>query len=176
MSKKRILCIMGKSGTGKSTLINEICKDDIYHYVKSKTTRKVRVNDPNDINTHIFSTPDEFNKDLVNGNILATYVSPNHYINWTSEDLILEDKINVYAIDPIAFNELCDLCKDDYDIFGVYIDVPEEIRKDRIEKRGDIYVKEPHLRVGLLKDKQYYKVLDGTGTIEEIYNRFKKEI
>ena len=168
MAKKKVLCIMGKSGVGKSTVIDLLCKDDRYSYVISKTTREIREDDPNDSKTHIFVTPEEFHEDLCNGRIVATYVSPSHYINWTSDDLFDKDKINVYAIDPTAFAEWTKWFNCEYDIYGIYLDVPENIRKDRLKMRGDEICEEPHLDSSILSNEKVsescYSIIDGSYT------------
>lgn len=173
MAIKKVVCIMGKSACGKSTVINKLCENDTCHYVVSKTTRGIREDDPNDKYTHIFSSPEEFREDLAYGRIVATYVSPSHYINWTSDDLFVSDKINIYAIDPIAFNEWSKSNDGDYELYGIYIDIPEDVRKERMEKRGGIFEDEPHLDWDILCNNKtlstQYNIIDGSNTPDYIY-------
>lgn len=166
--KKNILCVIGKSGSGKSTIIDILCKDNNYNYVRSYTTRQIRKDDANDVNTHIFVTPNDFYEDLINGRIITSYVSPNRYINWNTDDLFLENKINVLAIDPKAFTEMIDLYGNQYNIYGIYVYLPEDIRKERIEKRGDKYMLEPHLSHSELKwYPAWYDVVDNSSSPED---------
>ena len=180
MSKKKVICIMGKSACGKSTVINYLCSGNNTHYIASKTTRELRVDDPNDASTHIFCTPEDFRYDLANGKIVATYVSPQNYINWTSDDLFNDDKINIYAIDPIAFISWCDWGEDIYDIYGIYIDIPEHIRQARMMKRGGVFEDEPHLSWELFcKNKlstNKYVIVNGDDTSDNICNQIKNII
>ena len=151
---------MGKSGCGKSFLIKEIVgnNDDNYE-VKSYTTRSVREDDPNDINTHTFVSRDFWNEKK--DNALATYHNVKlDYWNWTDESSFQKDKINLYAIDPMAFIELQ---KDKrFDISGIYIDVSEKERAKRWLKREKSMVgftDEPHLDLVLL---------DGVSNVEVV--------
>lgn len=132
MLKTKILCIMGKSGIGKSTLIKELSKNNNFYNVKSFTTREERKNDPNDKNTHIFVTNEKYEKDLKNNKIIALYSSPLGYYSYTSVESFNIEKINLYAIDPIAFNELS---KKYNNVYGIYLDLDENERIKRKTNR-----------------------------------------
>lgn len=148
-----IICIMGKSGTGKSTVIEALCKqNNIYHSVKSYTTRPIRDYDPNDINTHTFVNDAywENNKDKA----LAVYHNKEKdYYSWTDENSFKEDKINLYAIDPKAYLELLKNPKmQNHHLFGIYLYIDEEVRMERLCGRGDEYSEEYHLDYDILND------------------------
>lgn len=148
---KKIICIMGKSGSGKSTLANYIKdKNPNINIIKSYTTRGVREYDHNDINTHIFKDYNFYLEQSKENKIMLDYkgVDDNnkYYHNWVSEELFLEDKVNIFVVDILAFNKLISSYKDCYDIKGVYLDLDEDIRKERIIKRGgEVYKTETHL-------------------------------
>lgn len=152
----QIIAICGKSASGKSYFINQLLTNkDKYHYVKSYTTREVRKNDENDINTHTFVDDKffEINKDKA----IAMYHSPKGYHSWIDKDSFVEDKINLYAIDPIAVrDELYPYCeKNNIDLKIYYLYVPEYIRKRRyFEREGNLngYSDEPHLDISQLKN------------------------
>lgn len=140
---KKIICVMGKSGTGKSTIIDYIIKHHKECYmVKSYSNRPIRVNDQNDINTHIFVS-----KDFEKKNIISLYHDEkNDYENWTDDNSFLENKMNLYAIDSIAFVDLYKNYKDIYDITGIYLYIDEKEREERFFKRGSInFSSEEHL-------------------------------
>lgn len=133
--KKKIICFIGKSGSGKSTLINQLHREfPELHIVKSFTTRKVRINDPNDINTHTFVNEDKFNKDKEKDKIIALYESPKGYKSWTTDRSF--KKINLYAIDPKAYIELYNSKK--YNIIGFYLNIDEDVREKRLKVRDKI--------------------------------------
>ena len=182
----KIICIMGKSGTGKSTVVKELCKDDRFHYVKSFTTRQPRPNDPEDINTHIFVDNKHYENNK--GEILALYESPNGYKSYTTIESFDRDKKNIYVIDPKAFIELVELSETNlgtFDMFGIYLYLEDRVRLNRFKQRGDNteFSLEEHLDLSILED--YYKTyheLPGIvyniedNTVEEIVETIKNHI
>ena len=147
--KIRIVCIMGKSGTGKSTVINDLIKlyPELFYAVKSYTTRQPRENDPEDLKTHEFTDYVKYNVDKVLGSIISLYESDKGYYSWTTRKSFSEDKINLYAIDPIACADLIKKHNNDYIIVPIYLNLSDEDRFERLRKRDLIseLPKEEHL-------------------------------
>lgn len=176
----KIVCIMGKSGTGKSTVVKELCKDDKFHYVKSFTTRDPRPNDPEDINTHVFVDEQHYEKNK--DEILALYESPNGYKSYTTIESFDKDKVNIYVIDPKAFVEFLVFDADlTMDIMGIYLYLDEEIRRKRFEQRGDgtEFSFEEHLDIKHIPHSYMLPciVYDiGYSTVEEIVETIKNHI
>lgn len=181
-----VLCIMGKSGTGKSTLINKLIEKqpDIFSYIVSKTTRPVRTTDPNDINTHVFCNMHDLMKDIENKDIMAMYVDKaGTYMNWTSKSQFKKLKINLYAIDPIAASELYQQSNyTNYPMYvrGIYIDINETNRELRILNRDGItskefkekYGNEAHLEANRMITDLYLNTLFINGdSVEEDANK-----
>ena len=135
--KIRIVCIMGKSGTGKSTVINDLVTlyPEVFYAVKSFTTREPRKNDPEDLKTHVFSDVIKFNVDKAMGTIISEYHSDKGYYSWTSIDSFDEDKINLYAIDPIACADLIKEHSEEYMIVPIYLNLKDDERLERLRKR-----------------------------------------
>lgn len=167
---KKILCIMGKSACGKSTLINKLCKlDEKFNNIKSFTTREVRKNDfENDMNTHTFVSFSKYENDLKQNKILALYENKEKkYYSWSTDELFEAYKINLYAIDPISFISFFNKFKNKYIIYGIYINVSEDLRKKRMLKRNS-YLRnfniENHLSIDNLKSndeiKDFYSVFE----------------
>lgn len=170
-----ILCIITKSGVGKSTLIENLesigkkldsypkqKKVKVYHNVRSFTTREVRKDDPRDINTHVF-VDNRFWEDSKDS-AMAVYHSPKGYTSWTSRDSFNKECINLYAIDPIAFVEFRKKYRRVHNIYAVYLTLDEDTRKNRLESRGDIYTEEEHLDIKHLDKvcKRHYSVVDAS--------------
>ena len=185
MNRQKILCVMGKSGVGKSSIIDKICEDNRFNYIRSKTTREIRKDDPNDKNTHTFTTSKELFENIMFGKVLAVYSSPlSGYVNWTSDDLILKNKINVLAIDPISFVDFVNKYNNKYDLYGIYLELDEDIRQGRLFKRGDVMKNEPWLDSSFITDSSipyyYYSIIDNNVIIEKqidfILNCILKEI
>lgn len=146
IKKKNIICIMGKSGCGKSTaMIGLTNKNNNYYMVKSFTTREERENDPNDKLTHIFSNNDKYELDSLERKTLALYESPKGYKSWVTDECFRTGKINLYAIDYKEFLNFKN--NKNYNVIGIYIDIDEEERQKRLKIRepDKIYDKEEHL-------------------------------
>ena len=161
---------MGKSACGKSTLINKLCKlDEKFNNIKSFTTREVRKNDfENDMNTHTFVSFSKYENDLKQNKILALYENKEKkYYSWSTDELFEAYKINLYAIDPISFISFFNKFKNKYIIYGIYINVSEDLRKKRMLKRNS-YLRnfniENHLSIDNLKSndeiKDFYSVFE----------------
>lgn len=176
MDKFYVLAIMGKSGTGKSSVIHKLCQDhhhDLY-YVKSFTTRKPRENDVNDIESHYFVGEDFYKAMARDGKIVALYESPSGYHSFTTQDCFHKDKINLYAIDPVAFKELKVLIPE---MRGVYLDISEDERKKRFEKREgslDKFKNEDHLSKDVLGE-DFANIIDVSDlSIDETIKKFEE--
>lgn len=152
--KTKVICVMGKSGSGKSTLINETVNlFDNFYAVKSYTTRKPRINDPEDIKTHKFVLKECLDRDEENKQVVSLYHSDKGYYSWTTHSCFKEDKINLYAIDPKACLEFIEKYSDIYDIYPIYIFINDEERFERLKKRDNINVlpEENHLALEILE-------------------------
>lgn len=133
-----ILIISGPSGSGKSSLMNEMFKkiDDIYFSI-STTTRDVRDGEKEGVNYHYISK-DDFKKDIEDGMFLEwARVHDNYY--GTSLKPILkalhEGKLVVFDIDvqghKIAREKFGNL------ITSVFLTTKnQEVLKQRLSNRG----------------------------------------
>ena len=176
-----IICIMGKSASGKSTLINKLVEQypDKFHAVKSYTTRAIREDDSNDINTHIFVDDDFWQKNRKNA--IAVYCSPKGYVSWADESSFDKNKINLYAIDPIsANNDLYPyLSKNNIKSQYIYLNIPFMIRSMRYQNREGSIIglnTEEHLSYKYLKDipKDLLKIFNTTETSLEYLEKLIK--
>lgn len=126
-----LMCIMGESACGKDTLVNELCKRNGWTQLISYTTRPQRKNEGA---THIFVDTDIYMAMKENNEIAAyTYINNNHY--WSTIDQLYDS--DFYIIDPSGIASLKALNLPNLRIVTVYINVPEDVRKERAMKRGD---------------------------------------
>ena len=132
MSDEHVLiCIIGESSCGKDTLVNQICKTSNLTQLISYTTRPQRKNEGA---THIFVDEDIYNSMEENNEIAAyTNINNNHY--WSTIEQLYDS--DFYIIDPIGVDSLKNLNLPNLRIVTVYINVPDDIRKERAMKRGD---------------------------------------
>lgn len=133
MSKEHVLlCLMGRTASGKDTLANKLCERTGLKQIISYTTRERRVNEGD---THIFVSDEEY-KALEDSNQIATFtqIGPYKYC-CTVEQLYQND---VYVIDPIGVQHLRELNVPNLRIVTIYINTPDEIRKERaLNQRRD---------------------------------------
>ena len=128
---KPLIACLGVSGSGKSTIVQKLHRKYGYNDVKSYTTRPIRTDDSNDINTHTFISIDdvaEYKDDIVADN----WFNGNYYFA-TKQQL---DMADIYVVDKQGLIKLYS----NYfgrDIIAIYLDVPPEIVAQRMERRGD---------------------------------------
>ena len=127
-----LLCLLGRSASGKDTLANKLCERLGLKQIISYTTRERRINEGN---THIFITDEEYQA-LEDGGQIAAYTQIGQYkYCCTIEQLYSND---VYVIDYAGLQHLRELDLPNLRLVTVYINVPDNIREARaLTKRGD---------------------------------------
>ena len=132
MDKEHVLvCVMAESSAGKDRLVSELCNRNGWTQLCSYTTRDRRNGEGE---THRFIDEDFYNRIKLSDQIAAyTFINGNHYFS-TIDQLYESD---YYIIDPIGLQSLKALHLPNLRIVSVYINVPENVRKERAEKRGD---------------------------------------
>jgi guanylate kinase len=126
-----VILVVGKTGSGKSSLIRRLCEKTGLRQLVSYTTRPRRSDDDND---HIFVTTEEYLMAKENGEIaIDTEIAGNYYYS-TIEQLYNAD---LYTINPEALNRLLAMELPNIRFVVVYISCPDKIREERAMKRGD---------------------------------------
>ena len=133
MSKEHVLlCLMGRTASGKDTLANKLCERTGLKQVISYTTRERRKNEGN---THIFISDAEYQALEDSGRIAAFTQIGSHKYCCTIEQLYEND---IYVIDPIGVQHLRELNLPNLKLVTIFINVPDDVRKDRaLNKRKD---------------------------------------
>ena len=132
MSNEHVLmCILGESSSGKDTLVNQICKTSNLTQLISYTTRPQRKNEGA---THVFVDEDIYNS-MKENNEIAAYTNINNNRYWSTVEQLYDS--DFYVIDAVGVDSLKNLNLPNLRIVTVYINVPEDIRKERAMKRGD---------------------------------------
>ena len=127
-----LICLMGKTASGKDTLANRLCERAGLRQIISYTTRERRENEGD---THIFISDAEYQTIEDSGQIAAfTKIGPYKYC-CTIDQLYEND---IYVVDPIGVQHLRELNLPNLKLVTVYVNVPDDVRKDRaLNKRGD---------------------------------------
>lgn len=127
-----VILIIGRTGSGKTSLVNKICEQMNYKQLISQTTRPRRNDQDND---HIFVTVEDYLQAKKNGCVIAETEIAGNYYYATKEQLYDAD---FYVIDPRGRNMLLSMNLPDIRFVSIFINVPDDVRKDRcVNKRGD---------------------------------------
>lgn len=127
-----LLCVMGRTASGKDSLVNKLCERTNLSQIISYTTRDKRVGEGD---THIFVTKEDYEVMKANDEVAAyTEIAGNLY--WTTIDQLYTN--DVYIIDPQGVEVLKKLNLPNLRIVTVFINTPDAVREKRaIHKRKD---------------------------------------
>lgn len=134
------MLIVGRTNSGKSSLIKKLCERTGLVALQSYTTRQKRSESDND---HIFVDVEEYVRAKENGEIAIDGEIAGNYYYSTIEQLYSAD---LYTINPEALNRLLELDLPNIRFVVVYISCPDKTREERAIRRGD--------------DKHKYRVRD----------------
>lgn len=127
-----LICLMGRTASGKDTLTNKLCERTGLRQLISFTTRKRRQNEGS---THIFVSELDYQEMLKNNQVAVdTNIAGNYY--WSTIDSLYES--DIYVIDYTGYKKLQNLNLPNLRLVSIYINTPDNIRKERaLNKRGD---------------------------------------
>lgn len=130
---KKLFCVVGRTGTGKDSLVDLVCSSLGMKKVKSYTTRERRPGEGDD--SHVFVKPVEI--DQFKGR-MAAYTKIGEVEYFATVEQVLEG--DFYVIDPNGlddFRERWDFNKFPISIVVIYITVPKMTQLSRLLGRGD---------------------------------------
>lgn len=175
MKRDLLLCFIGESGSGKSTIIDMLEKLDGYNYVRSYTTRSPRYDGED---THIFFPKEEFKEEIVYGEDIIAWTKFDGNYYWASKSQYKGKGISLYALDVKGFYDVLSATKGDdtVKVIGIYLKADEFERFKRMkETRG---IEEAQRRIE--HDKEKFKVVrcdyvvDANRSIADVYNMVKE--
>ena len=126
-----VILVVGKTNSGKSSLIKKLCERTNLTALQSYTTRARRSESDND---HIFVSIEEYLRAKENGEIAIDGEIAGNYYYSTIEQLYGSD---LYTINPEALDRLLALSLPNIRFVVLYISCPDKIREERAIKRGD---------------------------------------
>jgi guanylate kinase len=131
-SSNYLFCVLGRSGSGKDTLVDELIKRHP-EWVKliSKTTRNKRFPEEN---THVFSTHEEYLREKEAGKVVA-YTNYNGNEYWATTDQI--ENSFFYVLDPVGLEQLKREYKGKKKIISIGLSICSSVSLGRMRKRGD---------------------------------------
>lgn len=133
------MIILGKTASGKDTIVNKLVKDYGYKKIITYTTRDMRKGEKQDVTYH-FISEDEFRQKIDKG-FFAEYKTYNTefgewYYGSALEDLNNADDKTVIILTPQGYKDVKDkLSNKNITTFYIYAD--NETLKKRLVNRGD---------------------------------------
>lgn len=120
-----LLLILGRTASGKDTLVNKLCERMGLKQLISYTTRERRINEGE---THKFVTEEEYKTMLANNEVAVdTNIAGNYY--WSTISQLYE--ADTYVVDYIGYKKLKELDLPNLRLVSVYINTPDSIREER---------------------------------------------
>lgn len=168
-----IVAILGKSGCGKSTLEKAFEKVG-YNRMISYTTREMRQGETNHKEYH-FITKEQFER-LYNSGIIIEKAEYNNNFYGIPKPIGYER--NVVVVETDGLEQLKKLYGSQ--VFGVYMNVPEEITEQRLNKRNNTTDRDNRRKQDELKFKDIENkvdlIIDGTSTPTILMNNIVIEL
>lgn len=127
-----LLCVVGKTASGKDFLVNKLCERAGFKQLISYTTRERRVNEGN---THIFITDEQYQQ-LQDSGKIAAFTQIGQYKYCSTVDQLYDS--DIYVIDYDGLKNLRELDLPNLRFVTVFINVPDDIREYRaLNQRKD---------------------------------------
>lgn len=178
-----LLCLIGRSASGKDTLANKLCERTGLKQIISYTTRERRLNEGD---THIFISDAEY-QELEGSGQIAAFTQIGLYKYCCTVNQLYEN--DIYVIDPIGVQHLRELNLPGLRLVTVFINVPDDVREhralnlrkdDKSKFRARSFAEREQFR-GMLKNADFdysvsniewpkaYSVLRWIATVEGVY-------
>lgn len=128
-----LYCIIGKTGSGKTTITKNVADKLNKKILKSYTTRNRRNNETDENADHTFIIPDEVEQYRAD---MVAYTDRVGYCSFATKQQLMD--ADFYIINPSGYYELQTNTKDmDIRLVAIYITTPIRILENRVKKRGD---------------------------------------
>jgi guanylate kinase len=141
-TNNKIILMIGRSGSGKTTISNILCEKYGLKSVESYTTRPKRSDDEKG---HIFVTKEEFDK--LDDKVAYTSYGGYEYCATRQQ----ADECDIYVIDCDGIKSFFKNYRGNKQPYILFLDTSEEIAVERMRERGD---SEESIQQRLQTDKQ----------------------
>lgn len=173
-----MIVLLGKTASGKDTILNELVKKNNYKKLITYTTRPMRKGEIQD-KTYHFISDEEFLKKKENGDFLECNEFDTVEGVWrygsAKEDYLNADENTIIILTPSGFNALkLWIARNDInlDVISIFIYANDETIRYRLKKRGD---KKEEAERRIKADRKDFKGLtDIVGRI--IYNNLRDDL
>ena len=141
MRNNKLFCILGKSASGKSTILHEVLSKLEIPVLISQTTRKPRENEVQGVDYN-FVDMDTFDEDFKDENILEYDVFridslKETWVYYTKKSDLLLDKISqIKIVSPVGLSQLMSHKELRDNIVSIFIDCPDKLRQKRYLSRS----------------------------------------
>jgi len=149
-----IIVISGPSGVGKSTIIKNIKKDQSLYFCISSTTRDKRPEEEHGVDYNFVS--EEIFSDLISSNLLVEHEEYGGNRYGTTKDEINKEEDYKAIILDLEVNGALNILNSYKNSVGIFVDINNEILKDRLLNRGNsdaLFIK---TRLELAKEQREY--------------------
>lgn len=120
-----LLLIIGRTASGKDTLVNKLAERTGLKQLISYTTRDRRQNEGD---THKFVSEADYQEMLTNNQVAVdSNIAGNYY--WSVIPQLYD--ADIYIVDYVGYKKLKNLNLPNLRLVSVYINVPDDIRKER---------------------------------------------
>lgn len=122
--KYKLIALIGESGSGKDTILNNILKKTDFHKVINCTTRPIREGEQEGVNYYYLSN-EEFAEKVLNMSMIEA-TSFNGWLYGTSIEALDSSKINIGVFNPYGIDILFE--RNDIDLEIIHIKTTDKNR------------------------------------------------
>lgn len=129
----KVFCIIGRTASGKSTIVSAVAKDMKLKVLKSYTTRARRKNEVGKHCDHTFISVDDVNKYMDD---MVAYTERSGYCSFATESQLMDS--DLYIINPSGYSDLINTTRDipNLQLIDIWIDCDTDQLQLRSKKRS----------------------------------------
>ena len=141
MKNNKLFCVVGKSCSGKTTILNDVLSKLDIPVLLSSTTRPPRADEVDGIDYN-FVTMSEFDNDYKNENVLEydCFRIDSLKQTWVyyskKSDLLLPNTSQIKILSPVGLSQLMSNKELKENIVSIFIDCPDRLRQKRYLSRA----------------------------------------